>query len=528
MGELREIRVPDIGDFKDVPIIEVQVKPGERITVDAPLITLESDKASMEIPSPAAGVVKSLAVKLGDKVSAGTSILMLQVDGAGAAGEPAKPAVSAPPAPTQAPAGVAEVRIPDIGDFKDVPIIDIMVKPGDTIAPEQALVTLESDKASMDVPSPFAGLVADLKVKVGDRVSEGSVVLTLVMDATAAKTMPPPSVPMPSPSGAPAAVPPGAPAPIAAPPPSISAESFDIPYAGPSVRKRARERGIDLRQVKGSGPRGRILPADVNAFAAAPPPAAARPSAPTGTAGLDLLPWPKVDFAKFGSVETKPLSRIKKISAANLHRNWVMIPHVTSHDEADITELEEFRVRLNKEIEKSGLRVSMLAFMIKAAVATLKKFPEFNSSLEGENLILKKYYHIGFAADTPQGLVVPVIRDADKKGVIDIAKEMGELAKLARDGKLKPDQMQGGTFTISSLGGIGGTYFTPIINAPEVAIMGACRSFHKMVWDGKQATPRLIQPLSLSWDHRVIDGAAAARFNVYFGSLLADMRRALV
>jgi len=528
MGELREIRVPDIGDFKDVPIIEVQVKPGERIIVDAPLITLESDKASMEIPSPAAGVVKSLAVKLGDKVSAGTSILMLQVDGAGAAGEAAKPAVSAPPAPTQAPAGVAEVRIPDIGDFKDVPIIDIMVKPGDTVAPEQALVTLESDKASMDVPSPFAGLVADLKVKVGDRVSEGSVILTLVTDATAAKTMPPPSVPMPSPSAAPAAVPPGAPAPIAAPLPSISAESFDIPYAGPSVRKRARERGIDLRQVKGSGPRGRILPADVDAFAAAPPPAAARPSASTGTAGLDLLPWPRIDFAKFGSVETKPLSRIKKISAANLHRNWVMIPHVTSHDEADITELEEFRARLNKEIEKSGVRVSMLAFMIKAAVATLKKFPEFNSSLEGENLVLKKYCHIGFAADTPQGLVVPVIRDADKKGVIDIAKEMGELAKLARDGKLKADQMQGGTFTISSLGGIGGTYFTPIINAPEVAIMGACRSFHKMVWDGKQATPRLMQPLSLSWDHRVIDGAAAARFNVYFGSLLADMRRALV
>ena len=264
------------------------------------------------------------------------------------------------------------------------------------------------------------------------------------------------------------------------------------------------------------------MPLPSPAPAAAPRPRRGQPH------GLDLLPWPKVDFAKFGPVETKPLSRIKKISAANLHRNWVMIPHVTSHDEADITELEEFRVRLNKENEKSGVRVSMLAFMIKAAVATLKKFPEFNASLDGENLILKKYYHIGFAADTPQGLVVPVIRDADKKGVIEIAKEMGDLAKLARDGKLKPDQMQGGTFTISSLGGIGGTYFTPIINAPEVAIMGACRSFHKMVWDGKQAIPRLIQPLSLSWDHRVIDGAAAARFNVYFASLLADMRRALV
>src|ERR1700720_3494829 len=523
MGELTQIRVPDIGDFKDVPIIEIQVKPGERIAAEAPLITLESDKASMEVPSPAAGVVKSLAVKIGDKVSEGTPILMLEVDGAGAAAEPVKPAVSAPPAATSAPAGVAEVRVPDIGDFKDVPIIEIMVKPGDSIAPEQPLVTLESDKASMDVPSPLAGLVAELKVKVGDRVSEGSAILTLVTDAAAAPLRRAPTAAAAAPA---LPTPPSVPvAPPAAP--STPDTSFDIPYAGPSVRKRARERGIDLRQVKGSGPRGRILPADVDAFARAPAPAA-RPSAPAGTAGLDLLPWPKVDFAKFGPVESKPLSRIKKISAANLHRNWVMIPHVTSHEDADITELEEFRARLNKEIEKSGVRVSMLAFMIKAAVAALKKFPDFNSSLEGDNLIVKKYFHIGFAADTPQGLVVPVIRDADKKGVIDIAKEMADLARLARDGKLKPDQMQGGTFTISSLGGIGGTYFTPIINAPEVAIMGACRSFHKMVWDGKQAVPRLIQPLSLSWDHRVIDGAAAARFNVYFASLLADMRRALV
>ena len=523
MGELTQIRVPDIGDFKEVPIIEIQVKPGERIAAEAPLITLESDKASMEVPSPAAGVVKSLAVKIGDKVSEGTPILMLEVDGAGVASGPVKPAVSAPPAATSAPAGVAEVRVPDIGDFKDVPIIEIMVKPGDSIAPEQPLVTLESDKASMDVPSPLAGVVAELKVKVGDRVSEGSAILTLVTDAAAAplrraQTAAAAAPALPTPPSVPVA-PPAA--------PSTAETSFDIPYAGPSVRKRARERGIDLRQVKGSGPRGRILPADVDAFARAPAPAA-RPSAPAGTAGLDLLPWPKVDFAKFGPVESKPLSRIKKISAANLHRNWVMIPHVTSHEDADITELEEFRARLNKEIEKSGVRVSMLAFMIKAAVAALKKFPDFNSSLEGDNLIVKKYFHIGFAADTPQGLVVPVIRDADKKGVIDIAKEMADLAKLARDGKLKPDQMQGGTFTISSLGGIGGTYFTPIINAPEVAIMGACRSFHKMVWDGKQAVPRLIQPLSLSWDHRVIDGAGAARFNVYFASLLADMRRAIV
>jgi pyruvate dehydrogenase E2 component (dihydrolipoyllysine-residue acetyltransferase) len=524
MGELRQIRVPDIGDFKDVPIIEIAVKPGERVEVDAPLITLESDKASMEVPSPSSGVVKALAVKVGDKVSEGAPILTLEVDGAGAAAsEPVKPAVTAPPAPTSAPSGVAEVRVPDIGDFKDVPIIEVMIKPGDTIAPEQPLVTLESDKASMEVPSPLGGKVADLKVKVGDRVSEGTVILTLVTDATAAQAgRAAPRAPA-TPATTPA--PPATPATPAAP--GIPDGAFDIPYAGPSVRKRARECGIDLRQVKGSGPRGRILPADVDAFTQAPAPAA-KPSMPAGASGLDLLPWPKIDFAKFGPVEMMPLSRIKKISAANLHRNWVMIPHVTSHEDADITELEEFRGRLNKEIEKSGVRVSMLAFMIKAAVASLKKFPEFNASLDGDNLILKKYFHIGFAADTPQGLVVPVIRDADKKGVIEIAKEMGDLAKLARDGKLKPDQMQGGTFTISSLGGIGGTYFTPIINAPEVAIMGACRSFYRMVWDGKQAVPRLIQPLSLSWDHRVIDGAAAARFNAYFAGLLADMRRALI
>jgi pyruvate dehydrogenase E2 component (dihydrolipoamide acetyltransferase) len=530
MGEIAQVSVPDIGDFTDVPIIEIQVKPGDRVKAEDPLITLESDKASMEVPSPAAGIVKTVVVKLGDKVSEGTPILTLEVDGARTKTEPVKPAVSAPPAPTSAPAGVAEVRVPDIGDFKDVPIIEVMVKPGDPIKPEQPLITLESDKASMEVPSPLGGVVRELKVRLGDRVNEGTIILTLVTDGAlatqgAASAMMPAPAAGPAPAAAAGAIVAPSPAPVEQ---SAADAAFDIPYAGPSVRKLARERGIDLRQLKGSGPRGRILPADLQAFAKVSPPAAP-PSAPgTTAAGLNLLPWPKVDFAKFGPIESKPLSRIKKISGANLHRNWVMIPHVTNHDEADITELEDFRIRLNKEIEKSGVRISMLAFMIKAAVASLKKFPEFNASLDGDNLILKKYFHIGFAADTPQGLVVPVVRDADKKSVTEIAKEMGDLAKLARDGKLKPDQMQGGTFTISSLGGIGGTYFTPIINAPEVAIMGACRSFHKMVWDGKQATPRLIQPLSLSWDHRVIDGAAAARFNTYFASLLADMRRALV
>jgi len=526
MGQIREVTVPDIGEFKDVPIIEIAVKVGDHVTAEAPLITLESDKASMEVPSPATGFVKSLAVKIGDKVSQGAPILSLELDGASAV-ESMKPAVTSPPAPTSAPSGVAEVRVPDIGDFKDVPVIEVSVKPGDIVKPEQPLITLESDKASMEVPSPLSGVVGELKVKVGDRVSEGTVILTLSSEAAAVPRAAPVTAAEPSPARP-------APTPAALTPPAAAAvaerlpeAAFDIPYAGPSVRKLARERGIDLRQVKGSGRRGRILPEDVINFSAAPAAAAAAGPAAPGAA-LGLLPWPKVDFAKFGPIESKPLSRIKKISGPALHRNWVMIPHVTNHDECDITELEEFRKQLNKENEKSGTRVSMLAFMIKAAVASLKKFPEFNSSLEGDNLILKKYYNIGFAADTPQGLVVPVIHDADKKGVLDIAKEMAELAKLARDGKLKPDQMQGGTFTISSLGGIGGTYFTPIINAPEVAIMGACRSFEKPVWDGKQFVPRLYQPLSLSWDHRVIDGAAAARFNAYFGSLLTDMRRALV
>ena len=527
MGQIREVTVPDIGDFKDVPIIEMAVKVGDRVKAEAPLITLESDKASMEVPSPSAGLVKSLAVKVGDKVSQGAPILTLEVDDAGAADQPVKPAVTPPPAPATAPSGVAEVRVPDIGDFKDVPIIEIAVEPGDAVKPEQPLITLESDKASMEVPSPFGGTVAEIKVKIGDRVSEGAVILTLTTEPESAAPLEKIAAPPPAAARSAAATP-AAPTVSATPAKAPPDAAFDIPYAGPSVRKLARERGIDLHQVKGSGRRGRILPEDVMNFSAAPAPAAAVSGPPAQGGGLGLLPWPKVDFAKFGPIEKKPLSRIKKISGPTLHRNWVMIPHVTNHDECDITELEEFRKRLNKENEKSGVRVSMLAFMIKAAVASLKRFPEFNASLEGDHLILKKYYHIGFAADTPQGLVVPVVRDADKKGVSDIAKEMVDLSKLARDGKLKPDQMQGGSFTISSLGGIGGTYFTPIINAPEVAIMGACRSFEKPVWDGKQFAPRLYQPLSLSWDHRVIDGAAAARFNAYFGSLLTDMRRALV
>ena len=542
MAAATDVKVPDIGDFKDVPVIEVLIKPGDTVKAEDSLVTLESDKATMDVPSPVAGVVKEVSVKLGDKVSEGVLIARIDAGGAGATAEPAphggKTSISAPPAPTSAPAGIAEVRVPDIGDFKDVPVIEVLVKVGDTVKAEDALITLESDKATMDVPAPLSGKVAAISVKVGDKVSEGTVVLTL---STGSETGDPAAAPAKAAAAA-TAIAPAAATPLAAPAASaastpsaapgarIDETSFALAYASPGVRKLARERGVDLGSVKGTGDKGRILKADVEAYGsgAAAAPKAAAPSA-GAPSGMDLLPWPKVDFAKFGPIESKPLARIKKISGANLHRNWVMIPHVTNHDDADITDLEAFRVQLNKENEKSGVRVSMLAFMIKAACTTLAKFPEFNASLDGDNLVLKKYYHIGFAADTPNGLVVPVIRNADQKGVVQIAKEMGELAKLARDGKLKPDQMQGGTFTISSLGGIGGIYFTPIINAPEVAIMGVCRSFWKQVSnDGKTATWRYVLPLSLSWDHRVIDGAAAARFNAHYAGLLADMRRVLV
>jgi pyruvate dehydrogenase E2 component (dihydrolipoamide acetyltransferase) len=533
MSQSIDIKVPDIGDFKDVPVIEIFVKPGDVVKAEDPLVSLESDKATMDVPAPRGGKVKSIGVKLGDKVSEGSVLMIFEAEGAAAAvaapAEAAKPSVSAPPSAVSAPAGVAEVRVPDIGDFKDVPVIEIFVKVGDTVKAEDPLVSLESDKATMDVPAPLSGVVKAIKVNIGDKVSEGSVILSL---ATGEMTAAPAAA-----AAVAAAVEAGtasAPAASASPAGAIDEAGFALAYAGPAVRKLARERGVDLAKVKGSGEHGRILREDVEAFAkgGGAPAAAAAPAksaaAPAAGGGIDLLPWPKVDFAKFGPVERKEMSRIKKISAANLHRNWVVIPHVTTHDEADITELESFRVQMNKELEKSGVKLSMLPFMMKAAVAALKKFPEFNASLDGDALVLKNYWHIGFAADTPNGLMVPVIRDVDKKTLPDIAREMAELAKLARDGKLKPDQMQGGTFTISSLGGIGGIYFTPIINAPEVSIMGVCKSYWKQhSSDGKSSTWRLTLPLSLSWDHRVIDGAAAARFNVHFANVLADLRRVL-
>jgi len=433
-----------------------------------------------------------------------------------------------------------EVKVPDIGDFTDIPVIEIFVKPGDTVKAEDSLVTLESDKATMDVPSPVTGTVRELKVKLGDKVAEGTPIVVLeagdTADAGPAKPAPA-SAPQPAPASAPTPEPVASPAPAPDKRPAtgapIDSGAFKAAHASPSVRKFARELGVDLARVTGSGPKGRLLQEDVQNFiktvmSGAGPSAGAVAGGIDGGGTLSLLPWPVVDFAKFGPVEARPLSRIKKISGANLARNWVMIPHVTQFDEADITDLEAFRVTLNKENEKSGVKVTMLAFLIKASVAALKKFPDVNASLDGDSLVLKQYFHVGFAADTPNGLVVPVIRNADQKGVLAIAAEMAALSAKAREGKLGPAEMQGGCFSISSLGGIGGTAFTPIINAPEVAILGVSKSVTKPVWDGKTFVPRLMVPLSFSYDHRVIDGASAARFTAFLASLLADMRRVML
>jgi pyruvate dehydrogenase E2 component (dihydrolipoamide acetyltransferase) len=550
---LVEVKVPDIGDFDEVAVIELLVKVGDTVKAEQSLITVESDKASMEIPSSTAGVVKELKVKLGDKVSEGSVVLVVEADGeAAATPAPAATAAAPAPAPVAAPvaapaaapaaSGPVEVRVPDIGDFKDVAVIEVFVKPGDTVKVEQSLITVESDKASMEIPSSHAGVLKELKVKVGDKVNIGDLLAILEGAAGAAAPAPAPAAAAPVAAAPTAAV--AAPvaaavsAPAAAPAHNPTATpTLGLPHASPSVRKFARELGVPLDEVKGSGLKGRITAEDIQSFTKSvmagslqTKAQAAKAPASTGGGGseLGLIPWPKVDFAKFGPIERKELGRIKKISGANLLRNAIMIPAVTNHDDADITDLEAFRVSTNKENEKSGVKVTMLAFLIKASVAALKKFPEFNSSLDGDALVYKNYWHIGFAADTPNGLVVPVIKDADKKGVLQISQEMGELAKKARDGKLGPADMSGATFTISSLGGIGGRYFTPIINAPEVAILGVCKSQMEPVWDGKQFVPRLMLPLSLTWDHRVIDGAAAARFNAYLGQILGDFRRVLL
>ncbi len=602
-----EIQVPDIGDFDEVTVIELLVKPGDTVRAEQSLLTVESDKASMEIPSSHAGVVKELKVALGDKVKQGSLVLLLEVSGevsvpnpapaqaeqgqaaiapvASAAAAivevpkvPAAPTEQAPVAPVSAASGPVEVRVPDIGDFKDVTVIEVMVKVGDTVKLEQSLITVESDKASMEIPSGAAGVVQELKVKLGDVVNIGDLLLvlqgvapvvaaavpvaaTVAAGASAAESA---SADVSASNQAPALIDKGqvATTVVASQPATTTAlvapahnptnPPLGLPHASPSVRKFARELGVPLAEVKGTGLKGRITDTDVQAFTRSVMSAtvqttaiaasqtaqvaqavqAAKSASGGDGAALGLIPWPKVDFAKFGPIERKEMSRIKKISGANLLRNAIMIPAVTNFDDADITDLEAFRVATNKENEKSGVKVTMLAFLIKACVAALKKFPDFNSSLDGDALIYKQYFHIGFAADTPNGLMVPVIKDADQKGIYQISAEMSELAKKARDGKLSPAEMTGASFTISSLGGIGGRYFTPIINAPEVAILGVCRSTIEPVWDanfeGGAFRPRLMLPLSLTWDHRVIDGAAAARFNVYLGQILGDFRRVLL
>lgn len=529
MARTVELTVPDIGNFKDIPVIEVLVAPGQSIAKDAPLVMLESEKATMEVPANAGGVIKDVRVKVGDKVSQGVVLATAEV-------EDAQPATNghaqAAPAPQKA-AGV-ELTVPDIGNFTEIPVIEVLIAPGQTVAKEAPLVVLESEKATMEVPASAAGVIKDVRVKVGDKVSKGSVIASL--ESSAASPAPAQSAAASVPAGATTtatAARPLAPSPATLVPPSgngssgaATSNSRSSVHASPSIRRFARELGVDLASVRGSGPNGRVTRDDVQHFvkralAGAP----ATQAAAAGT-GLGLPAWPKVDFAQFGAVERKPLTRIQRISGPALTRNWVMIPHVTQNDDADVTDLEDFRKAVNAEQKEA--KVTMLAFLMKAAVAALVRFPDFNSSLDGEELVVKHYYHIGFAADTPQGLVVPVVRDCDRKGVFEIARETAELAGKARDGKLTAADMQGGTFTISSLGGIGGSHFTPIINAPEVAILGASRTSMKPVWDGTAFAPRLMLPLSLSYDHRVIDGAKGARFITYLVGVLADMRRTLL
>ena len=545
MSAAIEVRVPNIGDFKDIAVIDVLVKPGDTVKVDDPLVTLESDKAAMDVPSPASGVVQAVAIKVGDKVSEGSAVLTLSGEaqaaskpsaGAAPSGAPTsaqaaeQPSVERPavkssfaangeaPAPLAAAASPAaertvELRVPDIGDFKDVPVIEILVKEGDVVEREAPLAVLESEKAAMEIPSAEAGRIASVALKPGDKVSQGALIATLV--TTGAATVAPASA-------VPAAAASAAPAPAASAAPPASGSSGAVVHAAPSIRRFARELGVALGSVRGSGPSGRITREDVQAFVKT----ALSAPASGGAMPFALPPWPKLDFAQFGPTENKALTRIQKLSGPNLQRNWITIPHVTNNDEADITELEALRQKLNAE--NADAKVTILAFLVKACVAALIKFPDFNSSLDGDHLILKKYYNVGFAADTPNGLVVPVIKAVDLKGVLAIAAETRTLAAKARDGKLSATDMAGGTFTISSLGGIGGTTFSPIINAPEVAIMGASRAAMRPVWNGRKFEPKLMLPLSLSYDHRVIDGAAAARFNAHVASLLADMRLAVL
>jgi pyruvate dehydrogenase E2 component (dihydrolipoamide acetyltransferase) len=533
----REIQVPDIGDFKNVEVIDVLVKAGDRVEADAPLLTLETEKATMDVPAPAAGVIEKLLVSKGSRVSAGTAIALLQAEGEAAAPVPdqaatpaptsaasppaaAAPAVAVPAAASAAaPGGSVEVPVPDIGNFTDVEVIEVLVKAGDTIAVDTPLLTLETEKATMDVPSPVAGVVEKLLISKGGRVSAGTVVALVRGSAASAAPPAAPAAPVAAPAAKPAAAPaPAAPAPKSAAPVAVAPAStalineagFATAHASPSVRQFARELGVDLARVRGSGHKGRVTQDDIKAYVKSVLQGA------TPSAGGSALPRvPTVDFAQFGPVEIKPLNRIQRISGPRLHASWVNLPHVTQFDQADITELEEARRWLKARAVAEGVRLTPLAFIIRACVRVLKQLPQFNASLDanGENLVLKQYCHIGFAADTPNGLMVPVIRDADKKDVFELARALGELSEKARKGRLSGAEMQGGCFTISSLGGIGGTAFTPIINAPEVAILGVSKSSMQPVYKDNAFVARMLLPLALSYDHRVIDGADGARFS---------------
>ena len=538
-----EVTVPDIGGDTDVSIIEVLVAVGDKIEVDSGLITLETDKATMDVPSPFAGVVKDVKVAVGDKVSQGSLVIMLEVGGAAPAAAPTvatqaapaatvAPVAAAPAAPAASVVEVKEIQVPDIGDASNVDVIEVLVSVGDEITADQGLITLETDKATMEVPAPFAGKLLSLTVKVGDKVSQGSVIATI--ETVTAGAAPAPVAQAAAPvSAAPVAAPtPASRPPVPHHPSAGTPVSTGAVHASPAVRRLAREFGVDLTQVAGTGRKGRIMKEDVQAYVKyelSRPKATAATSVGSGNGGgLQVIAAPKVDFSKFGEVEEIPLSRIQKISGPNLHRNWVTIPHVTQFDEADITEMEEFRKQQNDVAakKKADYKITPLVFMLKAVAKTLQQFPVFNSSLssDGESLIQKKYFHIGVAVDTPNGLVVPVVRDVDKKGIIELSRELADISIRARDGKLKSADMQGSCFTISSLGGIGGTAFTPIVNYPDVAILGVSKSEIKPKWNGKEFEPKLMLPLSLSYDHRVIDGAMAARFSVTLSGILSDIR----
>lgn len=534
-----ELRIPDIGGHSDVNVAEVYVKVGDTINIDDNLLMLETDKATMEVPAEKAGVVTEVLVQVGSKINEGDIFVKVEAAGAVAAAPAAavaapvveQPVVAAAPAAAAVSSQIVPIIVPDLSGHDNVEIIEVSVKVGDTIAEEDSLITLETDKATMEVPATVGGVVKEVKVQLGGRVSQGDLILMVETTSAAAVAAPVAAAPA-APTAAPAAT-----APVVAAAPTVSAPSapakvdetaFAKAFASPAIRKLARELGVDLGKVKGSGNKGRITEQDVKTFVKGVMSGQiATGAAPTNGSGvgLDLLPWPKVDFAKFGDVERKEMSRIKKISGGNMARNWVMIPHVTVFENADITDMEEFRKQLNEEYKRAEIKVTPLAFLIKAAVFALKKFPEFNASIDGDSIVYKNYYNIGFAADTPNGLTVPVIKDADKKGLVVIAQETSALAKAARDGKLKPTDMQGGTFTVSSLGGLGSTAFTPIINAPEVAILGVSKSSIAPVWNGKEFAPRLMLPLSLSFDHRIVDGALAAKFTTYLSQILSDLRR---